>query len=109
MSYASIYQSTRDEPLRQRVTAGIGKETWNNPSFGDTVNGERVKTFGPQQFLEYFMWPVGIANEAAYDSALAAGNPNPGGDPAVITDGAILSAIQTNWPPDPPPIPTPEP
>jgi hypothetical protein len=33
--------------------------------------------------------------EAAYASALAAGNPNPGGDPSVITDGMILSAVQS--------------
>ena len=30
----------------------------------------------------------------AYASALAGGVPNPGRDPAVITDGQILSAVQ---------------
>jgi hypothetical protein len=30
----------------------------------------------------------------AWASALAAENPNPGRDPAVITDGMILSAVQ---------------
>lgn len=37
--------------------------------------------------------------EAAYASALAANNPNPGGDEAVITDGMILSAVQSLHPP----------
>jgi hypothetical protein len=30
----------------------------------------------------------------AWESAVAAGNPAPGGDAAVITDGMILSAVQ---------------
>jgi hypothetical protein len=51
-------------------------------------------------------WPVCVAGDvaAAYESALAAGNPNPGGDPAVVTDGMILSAVQADWPPDDAPI-----
>jgi hypothetical protein len=44
------------------------------------------------------MWPVSIATEAEYASALAANNPNPGGDEAVITDAMILAAVQANWP-----------
>jgi hypothetical protein len=35
--------------------------------------------------------------ESAYASALAANNPNPGGDESVITDGMILSHVQANW------------
>jgi hypothetical protein len=31
---------------------------------------------------------------AAWESADAAGNPDPGSDPAVITDGMILAAVQ---------------
>ena len=42
------------------------------------------------------IWPISARSdvESAYASALAAGNPNPGGDEAVITDGMILSAVQ---------------
>jgi hypothetical protein len=36
--------------------------------------------------------------EAAYASALAAGNPDPGGDPAVITDAMILAKVQAALP-----------
>jgi hypothetical protein len=46
---------------------------------------------------------VGIAAaqdiEAAYASAVAAGNEHPGGDEAVITDGMILAYVQANPPP----------
>jgi hypothetical protein len=58
----------------------------------------------PTSANAYLMtWPVVIASdvEAAYASALAAGNPSPGGDPAVITDGMILSNVQAKWPTDP--------
>ena len=37
---------------------------------------------------------------AAYASALAAGNPNPGGDESVVSDQMILSAVQAHWNPD---------
>ena len=43
---------------------------------------------------QQFMWPCCIDFEAAYESAVLAGNENPGGDPAVITDTAIGSAVQ---------------
>jgi len=48
-------------------------------------------------------YPVATATdiEAAYASALAADNPDPGGDEAVITDGMILANVQAKWPPDP--------
>ena len=42
-------------------------------------------------------WEVSAKSdiEAAYASALAAGNENPGGDEGVITDGMILAAVQS--------------
>lgn len=50
---------------------------------------------------EYIMstqlrWPVSSQTdiEAAYEYALNADNPDPGGDPTVITDQQILSACQ---------------
>jgi len=48
-------------------------------------------------------WAVGGAAdvEAAYASALAADNPDPGGDEAVITDQMILSNVQAHWPTTP--------
>jgi hypothetical protein len=49
------------------------------------------------------IWAVASANdvEAAYASALAAENPDPGGDETVITDGMILAHVQANLPPAP--------
>jgi hypothetical protein len=46
------------------------------------------------------VWPVSIATEAEYASALAGGVPNPGGDESVVTDSMILAATQANWPAD---------
>jgi hypothetical protein len=105
MSYTSIYAATTDPALNSRVIAAAEKEAHNNPALADTDFGRALvnNTAQPQ----VFMWPVAIATEAAYESALAANNPNPGGDPAVITDGDILASVQANWPPDPwPPAPT---
>lgn len=101
MSYTSIAQSARDQALADRVISAGVQEAWSNPSLADNVFAEQVR-------VSYFnanalVWPVCIASDvaAAYESALAAGNPNPGGDPAVITDGMILANVQAKWPDDP--------
>lgn len=88
MSYNTIHDAANDRALQGRVTAAAAAEGAPQPE---------AFTF---QFL---IWPVAAAAdiEAAYASALAAGNENPGGDESVITDGMILSAVQANWPPDP--------
>jgi hypothetical protein len=46
------------------------------------------------------LWPVCTATdiEAAYESAMLAGNPHPGSDEAVITDQMILSSVQAHLP-----------
>lgn len=64
----------------------------------------------PNASMYKVIYPVSVAAdvEAAYASALAAGNPNPGGDESVITDQMILSHVQPLLPvvfeptPDPP-------
>jgi hypothetical protein len=83
----------------------------NDPAFGDRVNaclaeeqiakGEQAQ---PGNLISSMVWAVASADdvEAAYASALAANNPNPGGDEAVITDAMILSHVQANWPPPTP-------
>jgi hypothetical protein len=80
VSFSTIYQSVYDEALRARVTACCGQE------------GEA----DPDAAMNRVIWPVTTASdvEAAYASALAAGNPSPGGDESVITDGMILSHVQ---------------
>jgi len=94
MSYKTVYQCAGDLSFTQRVTAAAAKEGSGNPELTMNV---------------YLKWPVASASdvEAAYASALAAGNPDPGGDESVITDGMILSAVQANWPADPDSFPTP--
>ena len=100
MSLASINQAANDQILLARVSAAVNKEALANPTFGDTDFG-RLVISGTAPIQMRFAYPIAVDTEAAYESALAAGNPNPGGDPAVITDAAISSAVQVHWPPDP--------
>lgn len=84
MSFATITQAANDAALQQRVTGCVAVEIGGNP-----VNSTAE-----------MIWLVAAANDvqAAYASALAADNPNPGGDEAVITDQMILSAVQAHLP-----------
>ena len=51
-------------------------------------------------------WPVSSQSdiEASYEFAVNSDNPDPGGDPTVITDGQILSAVQHILNPPPPDV-----
>jgi hypothetical protein len=98
MSYNTLDAASKDVPLQNRVIAGVQKEARANPTFGDTEYGRTVID-NPAEGIA-LVWPVAIDTEAAYASALAADNPNPGGDESVITDAAIGSAIQVHWPAD---------
>jgi hypothetical protein len=100
MSYATINQAaTTDAALANRVIAAVSKEAYANPTLGATDYGQTVKA-NPAEGIR-LVWPVAIDYEAEYASALAAGNPNPGGDEAVITDPNIGAAVQAHWPEDP--------
>jgi hypothetical protein len=85
LSYSTINQCANDSALYGRVSAAVAQE-------GVTP---------PMKIAGDMMWAVAAKSdiEAAYASALAAGNPNPGGDESVITDGMILSAVQASMPP----------
>jgi hypothetical protein len=76
MSYNTIHLSSLDEALLGRITACCAQEH--------------------KEPLTALIWSVYTASdvEAAYASALAADNPNPGGDEGVVTDGMILSNVQ---------------
>jgi len=89
MSYKTIAQCAADRSFIARLEAAAAQE------------GATVPSVTVDQSLR---WPVSGATdiEAAYASALAADNPNPGGDETVITDQMILSAVQANWPPGTP-------
>lgn len=93
MSYLSIATNVDDKDFQNRVTAAAAKEN-------------REGSNSPQTVMHRMIWAVCSASdiEAAYESALAAENPNPGGDESVVTDGMILSAVQANWPENIPPL-----
>jgi hypothetical protein len=78
----------------------------NDPSFQGRLLACIADEGSDNPTVEYgrLQWSVASANdiEAAYASALAADNPDPGGDESVITDGMILSAVQANPPPEVP-------
>lgn len=81
MSYATINTCAHDASFLGRLTAAAAAE-------GDNTVAQQL------------IWPVSAAAdiEAAYASAVAGDNPDPGGDESVITDQMILSAVQANWP-----------
>jgi len=95
MSYTTIYRCSIDPAFTSRVQACIAQE---QIAKGETAN--------PNEIAPPLIWAAASADdvEAAYESALAAYNPNPGGDPSVITDGMILSHVQANWPPPSEPL-----
>lgn len=78
MSYLSISQAATDPRLRDRITACAVQEGGSPGDLGD------------------LQWKCACEPGwgEAWESALAAGNPDPGGDPAVIGDGMILTAVQ---------------
>lgn len=90
MSYQTINRCAYDPELQGRLNAAIAQE---QRAAGDPV--DPLALVGPMS------WAVAAASdvEAAYASALAAGNPHPGGDESVVTDGMILANVQANMPP----------
>lgn len=94
MSYSTIYKSTVDDALRNRIVAAICKEAWENSS----QFSNDVKTYTESGF--YLIWAVCVDQNVAtaYSIALETGNLNPGGDESVITDEMILSIVKAVWP-----------
>lgn len=80
MSYADVADMAESGSLVRRIYAGAATEG-NNP---------------PQPWVDERRWAIVSQPgwDAAWASAVAGGNPNPGADESVITDGMILSAIQ---------------
>lgn len=81
MSYTTIHQCASDPAFMARLEAAAAQEGHENPNYA---------------MSELLRWPVSTKTDiaAAYESAVLNGNENPGGDPAVITDAQILSAVQ---------------
>ena len=80
MSYWDIAQMSLDNDLTQREAAAAAQEQPDDPTTWALANGMRLAA------------SPGWAD--AWASAVAAELPQPGRDPAVITDGMILSAVQ---------------
>ena len=80
-SYLSISDAAGSYSLQRRVTACAAQQ--NAP--GDPEQWTLANRYG---------WASAPGWGAAWDSAIAAGNPDPGADPAVITDGMILTQVQ---------------
>jgi len=87
MSYKTIDASSKDEVLNGRIVACCMQEHHEPETAA--------------------MWEVYTATdvEAAYASALAAENPDPGGDEGVVTDGMILANVQEFFNTTPPLLP----
>jgi hypothetical protein len=84
MSYTSIHRCATDPSFMNRLVACVADEG----------------AAEPENEAARLVWPVAAADdiEAAYESALAADNPDPGGDPSVISDAMILGVVQANPP-----------
>ena len=97
MSYTSISACAVDPEFINRVTACIAQETRQGaaqPAQPSTLS-----------MASSIIWNVASASdiEAAYSYALDIGNAHPGGDPTVISDQMILSAVQPLLPQQTPP------
>jgi hypothetical protein len=98
LTYSSIYMSSQDDHLKNRILAAIAKEAWANEEMGRTAAGQKVIYGSPEEILPYIIWPACVDFEVAYEYALGESNTDPGGDAGVITDANIQSAVQTHWP-----------
>jgi hypothetical protein len=99
VAYADIAALQMDNDFAQRTIAAYAVETLNTGGVD------------PASWQAMHSWDMaaqpGFGD--AYASAIAGGVPRPGLDPAVITDGMILSAIQGIAPVEPEPEPEPVP
>jgi hypothetical protein len=101
MSAATISQAAADTDLRARVVAMAHKELEFDEAKQESTYGKLLAAGSAP--IEPLIWPVAVATEAAYESALAAGRGAPGHDADVITDGDLTAAINAAWPYDPEP------
>jgi hypothetical protein len=80
MTYKTVADMAENFALNRRITAAAAKEDVDDPP-----------TWAQENRWEVASQP---GWDAAWDSAVAAENPDPGNDEAVITDGMILSGVQ---------------
>lgn len=99
MSYNSLQAASLDQALIARTIACVQQQAFDNAALAGTSFGATVRLTPTEG--SRMIWPVALNTEPEYESALAAGVPDPGGDESVIPDAAILSAVQARWPADP--------
>jgi hypothetical protein len=98
MSYTTITQATEDLALQNRIRAAAMKEAIAGaPEYADSEFGQQLRD-APSLALSRFLWPTAIDYETEYAYAVDADNPDPGGDPGVITDANLQAVVQTHWP-----------
>jgi hypothetical protein len=89
MSFQTISLCAADEAFGQRVRAGYA--------------AEGVETPDPAWYAKRWLISADPSISQAYASAIAGGNPNPGGDESAITDAMITAAVQAYpWTPEGP-------
>ena len=83
MTYSAIAQAAQDEHLRRRIAACIAQEDGADPQH-------------PIAHADAIIWRCCAAPGwgEAYAYALGSAVPEPGNDPAVITDAMILAVVQ---------------
>lgn len=103
MSLSSISRAAVDQQLISRVTSAAYQLVNENDQIASTNLGQSLLMGGAM--VGPLMWPVAIATEAAYESALVAGRGAPGFDKDIITDAQIAAAVLDGWPMLFPPAP----
>jgi hypothetical protein len=93
MAYIDVANMVKSVSLTEREYAAVSKEGIDPPE--------------GWQFERRWRLAASPGWDAAWASAVAGGDEDPGSNPGVITDGMILSAVQALIQADNPPIPTP--
>lgn len=100
MTTNSVQRAALDPDLQRRVQATCYSEAFNNADIADTTFAVGVR--GGYANFTSMHWMVASAVQAEYEAGLASGRGSPGHDLDVVTDGAILAAVQAHWPPEVP-------
>lgn len=87
MPYTDIHDMTGSPSLRGRIAAAAAVEAQS----GATLDEPDADNWANRHRYDMCSAP---GWDTAWASALAAGNADPGADPAVITDPMILSQVQ---------------
>lgn len=93
-SYMAISEIAKDDNMTQRMYAAVTQQQ----SLGSIHINLTSSTapFNAQEWVDRYryVWAASPGWGAAWESAEAGGNQDPGKDPAVITDQMILSTVQ---------------